>query len=1068
RDLKEESTLARYIGSIGCLGLFVAGWWMLGADRTPTPVLSAQSISANRADRSGAHAAAAGSYGQLDRDRAVAVNWPRLPFGRHSSRPRERATADTTQYRETARRLLRDARTLARRGDFSGALRLVDRAASFPVKWAEGEESPQVVREQIERMRRHGGNGVDAFLNAGDAVPQAGLMPQRSEAASAETPQAQVARLMKDARRALRLGMLDQAEQLVQAAQRVADTHEIRFAAGQETPQRLLREIAERRERGASPVVPVAAEQSRSAGRPAAAAPDSAPKDPESRKQLAQRLLAEAREDIRNNRLGSARAKALQAQRLNVSFGLFEERPEHVLADIARLETQGANGDGPSQQAVASLPEIRPARRRAPMDSPAHAAAASQSDAEATPSAAGPLSPKEQAKMLLRQAREDLRAGRLAEARRGALEAQKLNVEYDLFEDRPEHILAEIARRGGELVIPADSLEATASAAPPASPEPTPARTPSKSRAGELRQRALQLLAEARQAIKAKRWDVAREKALEAQRLGDVAYGLFDDRPELVLADLKRLESAELLARNTAPKPNAGSAEPPQAAVASGAAAADPRMADRQRARQLLQRARAALKAGRLDEAARLAQQAEALNLSYGLFDDRPDLVLADIRRAAAESTPQIAERTSQPDTSGTDARSGAEDAHEHAQRLLRQARTALRAGQLALAEQKAKQAAALNVQYGPFDDRPQDVLAEIARRRAATKPSAVASAPTPQPVKRSGTAGAQTAPGTAQPAVANAESPQDPLADRARREERQRQLQANRRQALQWLREARAALRAGDAKRAEQLARQAQKLEVNYGVLDDRPERVLAEIEKLRGARDDRSVAQAERMEENRHRALTLLREARDAIKRGDLQTALQKAKQAQQLEVVYGVLDDRPDLVLADIGRIQRQRATRIADADAEQQAKRDRAIQLLAEARADLAAGRIADAERKVAEAEKLDVAYRVWDDRPELVRRDIQLAKKAQPRPVQIARDDRPVEPGRGADLPLVPPAEPRPRSVNEPRPLPEMPSVAAGSDAGSGKTPAEDIAPIAPQGVSALDLYNQGIAALRRG
>ncbi len=54
-----------------------------------------------------------------------------------------------------------------------------------------------------------------------------------------------------------------------------------------------------------------------------------------------------------------------------------------------------------------------------------------------------------------------------------------------------------------------------------------------------------------------------------------------------------------------------------------------------ERAKNLLKLARTRLDAGKLDEARALAKQVEAFGLDYGLFDDRPDFVLAEVERRA-------------------------------------------------------------------------------------------------------------------------------------------------------------------------------------------------------------------------------------------------------------------------------------------------------------------------------------------------------------------------------------------------------------------------------------------------
>ena len=52
---------------------------------------------------------------------------------------------------------------------------------------------------------------------------------------------------------------------------------------------------------------------------------------------------------------------------------------------------------------------------------------------------------------------------------------------------------------------------------------------------------------------------------------------------------------------------------------------------------QLLAQARHALEEGRIDDARQLAIEAERLKVVYGVFDDRPDLVIQDIAKVATK-----------------------------------------------------------------------------------------------------------------------------------------------------------------------------------------------------------------------------------------------------------------------------------------------------------------------------------------------------------------------------------------------------------------------------------------------
>ena len=58
------------------------------------------------------------------------------------------------------------------------------------------------------------------------------------------------------------------------------------------------------------------------------------------------------------------------------------------------------------------------------------------------------------------------------------------------------------------------------------------------------------------------------------------------------------------------------------------------------------------------------------------------------------------------------------------------------------------------------------------------------------------------------------------------------------------------------------------------------------------------------------RAQAVDLIRQARRDLQAGHFEDATKKAQKARQLNVVFGMFEDRPDTVLADIARAQRVR--------------------------------------------------------------------------------------------------------------------------------------------------------------
>ncbi|MCP4506697.1 MAG: hypothetical protein GY826_09925, partial [Fuerstiella sp.] len=132
---------------------------------------------------------------------------------------------------------------------------------------------------------------------------------------------------------------------------------------------------------------------------------------------------------------------------------------------------------------------------------------------------------------------------------------------------------------------------------------------------------AQKLMQEAHKALAAGDTAVARTRAMQARTL-NVAWGLWDERPNHLLSEIDRVEGTTTFFADGAP-------------AADGTTAGSPQNADQSylQAKSLVEKARGAIAAGRLQEASDLANQAEALNASYGLFEDSPLLVRKDIAR---------------------------------------------------------------------------------------------------------------------------------------------------------------------------------------------------------------------------------------------------------------------------------------------------------------------------------------------------------------------------------------------------------------------------------------------------
>jgi general secretion pathway protein D len=298
-------------------------------------------------------------------------------------------------------------------------------------------------------------------------------------------------------------------------------------------------------------------------------------------------LIAQARQDFKAGHYDEARRRALAADELEVTFDVFDDRPELVLNDIDRAtSTQTfANATQPKKaasQEVAARGNAKPADGK-----------------------------KQQANRLLELARQDIANGNLDAAQAKVEQAAEMNVAYKLFEDMPEVVMNEIAARRA-----AEGIAAT----------PNPARNPNSDAASPAKPKALALLVKARQALQEERLDEARQLAIEAERL-KASYDLFDDRPDLVLTDVARTAKRGPATSGTPVSEKA----PTEPANVNSAVARQNLSPAQTEAIDMLRQARQLMTAGRYDEARAKAEEAEQMNVTFPVFADRPDLVLTDL-----------------------------------------------------------------------------------------------------------------------------------------------------------------------------------------------------------------------------------------------------------------------------------------------------------------------------------------------------------------------------------------------------------------------------------------------------
>jgi len=208
---------------------------------------------------------------------------------------------------------------------------------------------------------------------------------------------------------------------------------------------------------------------------------------------------------------------------------------------------------------------------------------------------------------------------------------------------------------------------------------------------------------------------------------------------------------------------------------------------------KLLLAARRALAVGDVRHALELVRKERERNAAYQPMDDTPDKVEASIRKYQEISS---IDKTTEAYR------------HAYANCLMDQAEALLRWNDYDEAERLAGRSAEMQVVYGPFEAKPQDVLQRIqAMRRMEPARSGAASA----------------APGYA--SAVPASSPQAPNL-------------ALRQQAVELVRQARQAIAAGQLDRAEMLARQAEQLNLPDAAFtpgEDRPGLLALDLKQLR-----------------------------------------------------------------------------------------------------------------------------------------------------------------------------------------------------------------------------------------
>jgi type II secretory pathway component GspD/PulD (secretin)/tetratricopeptide (TPR) repeat protein len=363
-------------------------------------------------------------------------------------------------------------------------------------------------------------------------------------------------------------------------------------------------------------------------------------------------------------------------------------------------------------------------------------------------------------------------------------------------------------------------------------------------------------------------YNAAQALATEVAQMGG-SYQPGEDTPQKVLDDINK-------ARLAAATPS------------------DPKLA--------LLAARAALDKGDLDEAERLARHADKNSSMWNsmshLWGDSPAKVLKEVAAARAAKQPA---KSPVPPAQVVDSRSPkpepAKNHTEIARNLLKDARTALKAGNIAQAKELTQQARALKPDLNWWEENtPDKLLAEIRQvegnRANATTGTAVA-----QTTKEKDQRG--STPKVVAPATKENDQPGSTpkVVAPATKESGAKEKSPDARALLSQAREL---YNSGHLDEAEKLARRAEALRpIRWGLFEkDTPDRLLTDIQKARSKHDQEE-------------SVRLLAEARKQYEQGHFAEAERLAVRAERLHGPYSVweLGDRPQKLIAEIHTAQRK---------------------------------------------------------------------------------------------------------------------------------------------------------------
>ena len=553
------------------------------------------------------------------------------PFSRTRSNKASTTPENDAAFREQAEKLLKEAQASALRGDLAGARQLAERAQSLPVEWGPKDRSPERFLTQLDASA--------SFRRQETAIAAKPIAKSNTSTAAVVKPAATTAVSNP-------------------AASGATSFDDAVAKAPKSEPERTPIQQVNNEESIAETPVPATK-------RPAG--PSSSEK-----MATAKSLMQQARRDIAKGDIAGARDKAEQAAEIDVAYSVFDERPKQILAEIDRRANNVGEG-APRTQNLAQtqktaaptkpaatkpssteseldddepLPAKKPVAvttkkltaspfaEESPFDEDVPAAEETAETAE-LPSV---NNDKQMAQHLLKLAQIAATKGDLEQARSLALEAKELDVTYNLFDLRPEQVLAQVDRASNNLTIAKGNSKARSAAkqllesAAAAKKQPSSfLESPSDSE--DLPTSNTSVTDNAKTAANS-----AKNQATEAiGREAAPSKSLEEEIAEESTQGAARIAAAGKGISNLANKANE---------------ADDQVMAKvRQQAMMAIQQARQELQAGRIEVARQKVLAAQKLNATFGLWDDRPETLLEEIERMAASQKPTAGKKSSPSDS---------------------------------------------------------------------------------------------------------------------------------------------------------------------------------------------------------------------------------------------------------------------------------------------------------------------------------------------------------------------------------------------------------------------------------